>query len=40
MEYLLYRLRETYPTATVYERPITLSIQVNLGYDILGIIGD
>jgi fatty acid-binding protein DegV len=40
VEYLLYRLRETYPTATVYERPITLSIQVNLGYDILGIIGD
>lgn len=40
VEYLLYRLRETYPTATVYERPITLSIQVNLGYDILGVIGD
>ena len=39
-EYLLYRLRELYPTATVYERPITLSIQLNLGHDILGIIGD
>ncbi len=39
-EYLLYRLRELYPTATVYERPITLSIQLNLGYDILGVIGD
>ena len=40
VEYLLYRLRETYPTATVYERPITLSIQLNLGHDILGVIGD
>jgi len=40
VEYLLYRLRELYPTATVYERPITLSIQLNLGYDILGVIGD
>ncbi len=40
VEYLLYRLREIYPTATVYERPITLSIQMNLGHDILGIIGD
>lgn len=39
-EYLLYRLRELYPTATIYERPITLSIQLNLGHDILGIIGD
>lgn len=39
-EYLLYRLRETYPTATVYERPITLSLQLNLGHDILGVIGD
>ena len=40
VEYLLYRLKETYPTATVYERPITLSIQLNLGHDILGVIGD
>jgi fatty acid-binding protein DegV len=40
VEYLLYRLRETYPTATVYERPITLSIQLNLGHGILGVIGD
>ena len=40
VEYLLYRLRELYPTATVYERPITLSIQLNLGHDILGVIGD
>lgn len=40
VEYLLYRLREQYPTATVYERPITLSIQLNLGHDILGVIGD
>lgn len=40
VEYLLHRLRETYPTATVYERPITLSIQLNLGHGILGVIGD
>ena len=40
VEYLLHRLKETYPTATVYERPITLSIQLNLGHDILGVIGD
>ena len=40
VEYLLYRLKETYPTATVYERPITLSIQLNLGHDIIGVIGD
>ena len=40
VEYLLYRLKETYPSATVYERPITLSIQLNLGHDILGVIGD
>ena len=40
VEYLLYRLRETYPSATVYERPITLSIQLNLGHGILGVIGD
>lgn len=39
-EYLLYRLRELYPSATVYERPITLSIQMNLGYSILGLVGD
>ncbi len=40
VEYLLYRLRDAYPSATVYERPITLSIQLNLGHDILGVIGD
>ena len=40
VEYLLHRLKETYPTATVYERPITLSIQLNLGHGILGVIGD
>lgn len=40
VEYLLHRLQETYPTATVYERPITLSIQLNLGHGILGVIGD
>ena len=40
VEYLLYRLKETYPAATVYERPITLSIQLNLGHDIIGVIGD
>ena len=40
VEYLLYRLRETYPSATVYERPITLSIQMNLGHGILGLVGD
>ena len=40
VEYLLYRLREIYPTTTVYERPITLSIQMNLGHGILGLVGD
>ena len=40
VEYLLHRLQETYPTATIYERPITLSIQLNLGHDIIGVIGD
>ncbi len=40
VEYLLYRLRETYPSATVYERPITLSIRMNLGRSILGLVGD
>ena len=40
VEYLLHRLQETYPTATIYERPITLSIQLNLGHSILGVIGD
>lgn len=40
VEYLLYRLQEMYPMATVYERPITLSIQLNLGHNILGVIGD
>ena len=40
VEYLLHRLKETYPSATIYERPITLSIQLNLGHDIFGVIGD
>ena len=40
VEYLLTRLSELYPSATVYERPITLSIQVNLGRDIVGVVGD
>ena len=40
VEYLIRRIRNTYPSATVYERPITLSIQLNLGHDIVGVIGD
>ena len=40
VEYLLSRIADLYPSATVYERPITLSLQVNLGRDIVGIIGD
>ena len=40
VEYLLTRLGELYPSATLYERPITLSIQVNLGRDIVGVVGD
>ena len=40
VEYLLGRLAELYPSATLYERPITLSIQLNLGYDIVGVVGD
>jgi DegV family protein with EDD domain len=40
VEYLLTRLGELFPSATVYERPITLSIQVNLGRDIVGVVGD
>lgn len=40
VEYLLSRIATLYPSATVYERPITLSLQVNLGRDIVGIIGD
>ena len=40
VECLLRLIGELYPSATVYERPITLSIQVNLGYDILGVVGD
>lgn len=39
-ELLLRRISELYPHATVYERPITLSLRVNLGRDILGIIGN
>lgn len=40
VEYLLARLAELYPSATIYERPITLSIQLNLGHDIIGVVGD
>lgn len=40
VEYLLTRLGELFPSATLYERPITLSIQVNLGRDIVGVVGD
>ena len=40
VEYLLSRLSGLYPSATLYERPITLSIQLNLGYDIVGVVGD
>ncbi len=39
-EHLLRRIAELYPNATVYERPITLSLRVNLGQDILGVIGN
>ncbi len=38
--YLVERIACRYPSATVYERPITLSLQVNLGWDIVGLIGD
>ncbi len=38
--YLVRRIGELYPSATVYERPITLSLQLNLGHDIVGLIGD
>lgn len=38
--YIISRLHELFPSATVYERPITLSIQLNLGYGIIGLIGD
>ncbi len=40
VEYLLDRIASLYPSATVYERPITLSLQLNLGTDIVGLIGD
>ncbi len=40
VEHLLRRIRELYPDATVYERPITLSLRVNLGRDIIGLIGN
>ncbi len=40
VEYLLGRIESLYPSASVYERPITLSLQVNLGKDIVGVIGD
>ncbi len=40
LEYLLDRIRVLYPSATVYERPITFSLQLNLGHDIVGLIAD
>ncbi len=40
VEHLCRRIAELYPTATVYERPITLALRINLGRDILGIIGN
>ena len=40
VEYLARLVRERYPDAILYERPITLSLQFNLGYDIVGLIGD
>ncbi len=40
IEYLRERIAALHPAATVYERPITLSLQVNLGQDIVGLIGD
>ncbi len=40
IDYIRERIAELYPSTTVYERPITLSLQVNLGRDIVGLIGD
>ncbi len=40
VDYLVHRIEELYPSTTVYERPITLSLRVNLGHDIVGLIGD
>ncbi len=40
IDYLCDRIARIYPSTTVYERPITLSLQVNLGRDIVGLIGD
>ncbi len=40
VEYLLARIRELYPSTTVYERPVTLSLRLNLGHNILGLIAD
>ncbi len=40
VEYLVRRIGELYPAATIYERPITLSLRINLGHDIVGLIGD
>lgn len=37
---LVVMLNEKYPNAVIYERPITMSLKVNLGSDIIGIIGD
>lgn len=33
-------IRRLYPAATIYERPITRSLQFNLGQDIIGLVGD
>ncbi len=38
--YLIRRIGKLYPSATVYERPITESLRLNLGHDIVGLIGD
>ncbi len=40
VDYLVRRVQTLYPSATVYERPITLSLQINLGSQIIGVIGD
>ena len=40
VDHLISCIRDLYPLATVYERRITLAIQLNLGRDIVGLIGD
>ncbi len=40
VEALIRRIRALYPSATLYERLITLSLQLNLGHDIVGVVGD